>query len=154
VSLCLSRVRAKSHSSRTTLALSSSRERRSRSSMLSSLKAGTFECRLAFAHHGCRGGRRSFYLANEASPSALERYFILAKLPSRFLMSAVVSLRCGRLRLDQSSFSILLGCFGRRSSSKGRTTPVENRRLVSVPPKEKLFGPRPVDLRCSNVGHA
>ena len=69
-------------------------------------------------------------------------------------MSAVVSLRCGRLRLDQSSFSILLGCFGRRSSSKGRTTPVENRRLVSVPPKEKLFGPRPVDLRCSNVGHA
>ena len=45
-------------------------------------------------------------------------------------------------------FSILLGCFGRRSSSKGRTTPVENRRLVSVPPKEKLFGPRPVDLRC------
>ena len=44
VSLCLSRVRAKSHSSRTTLALSSSRERRSRSSMLSSLSAGTFEC--------------------------------------------------------------------------------------------------------------
>ena len=42
--LCLSRVRAKSHSSRTTLALSSSRERRSRSSMLSSLSAGTFEC--------------------------------------------------------------------------------------------------------------
>ena len=34
-----------------------------------------------------------------------------------------------------SSFSILLGCFGRRSSSKGRTTPVENRRLVSVPLK-------------------
>ena len=44
VSLCLSRVRAKSHSSRTTLALSSSRERRSHSSMLSSLSAGTFEC--------------------------------------------------------------------------------------------------------------
>ena len=36
--------RAKSHSSRTRLALSSSRERRSRSSMLSSLSAGTFEC--------------------------------------------------------------------------------------------------------------
>ena len=44
VSLCLSRVRAKSHSSRTTLALSSSRERRSHSSMLPSLSAGTFEC--------------------------------------------------------------------------------------------------------------
>ena len=43
-SLCLSRVRAKSHSSRTTLALSSSRERRSHSSMLSSLSAGTFDC--------------------------------------------------------------------------------------------------------------
>ena len=38
------RVRAKSHSSRTTLALSSSRERRSRSSMLPSLSARTFEC--------------------------------------------------------------------------------------------------------------
>jgi hypothetical protein len=45
-SLCLSRVRAKSHSSRTTLALSSSRKRRSRSSMLPSLSAGTFECGL------------------------------------------------------------------------------------------------------------
>ena len=44
LALCLSRVRAKSHSSRTTLALSSSRERRSRSSMLSSLNAGTLEC--------------------------------------------------------------------------------------------------------------
>jgi len=42
--LCLSRVRAKSHSSRTRLASSSSRERRSRSSMLPSLSAGTFEC--------------------------------------------------------------------------------------------------------------
>ena len=43
VPLCLSRVRAKSHSSRTILALSSSRERRSRSSVLPSLSAGTFE---------------------------------------------------------------------------------------------------------------
>ena len=60
---------------------------------------------------------------------------------------------CG-LSLDPSSLSILLGCFGRRSSSKGCTTPVENRRLVSVPPKEKLFGPCPVNPRCSNVGHA
>ena len=44
VPLGLSRVRAKSHSSRTILALSSSRERRSLSSMLPSLSAGTLEC--------------------------------------------------------------------------------------------------------------
>jgi len=44
VPLCLSRVRAKSHSSRTTLALSSSRERRSRSFDALKSQCGTFEC--------------------------------------------------------------------------------------------------------------
>ena len=78
----------------------------------------------------------------------------LHKEHCRYFVSALMCL-FGRLGLnDPPSLSILLRCFRRRSTSKDLATLVENLRLVSAPPKEKLFGPRPMNARCLNLGQA